>query len=479
MNHIRFNWLMFLVITTISFHIIRPSATLAQSDKNRYMKQQRYVEENIRLALDKNLPASQKVLFDWGGWVSSHLYLFDDGEESSRTLRQNELRLWGSLNIENGIHQGYARMRMTYNDYNDGDSYDGNDDDLEGPNLERGWYRLDISKALAKYNNINLPVSFAVKVGRDYTMFGTGLALSIPLDAVWIESTIGDFEIEGLLGRTIHSYDNIDDSRPHYWQSWRYFYGIQVKYNGIENHQPFFYYLWQRDRQDDGNPIWMLQQWRYDSEYLGFGSVGQVSPYVRYSTEWVLERGKGYGDGQFFNRNKVSAYAWDFQIEYLPNWKTSPTFTFEYIFASGDTTRIFSPTNAMGGNYPFTKDSSFNGFGYRNTGLVLFPDITNIHIWRLGASFFPFERSKKEWLKKMELGTDWFLYHKHHRSAAISDPLANVQSGYVGWEMDYFMNWRLTSDLAWTIRYGAFFPGKAFSDRTTRTFLLTGITWNF
>ena len=41
------------------------------------------------------------------------------------------------------------------------------------------------------------------------------------------------------------------------------------------------------------------------------------------------------------------------------------------------------------------------------------------------------------------------------------------------------MNWRVDADLAWTARLGAFFPGKAFSDRTTRTVLLVGMTWSF
>ena len=46
----------------------------------------------------------------------------------------------------------------------------------------------------------------------------------------------------------------------------------------------------------------------------------------------------------------------------------------------------------------------------------------------------------------------------------VSDPTADEQSGYLGWEVDVFTNWRVTSDLAVTVRYGAFFPGDAFSD---------------
>jgi hypothetical protein len=96
---------------------------------------------------------------------------------------------------------------------------------------------------------------------------------------------------------------------------------------------------------------------------------------------------------------------------------------------------------------------------------------------RAGASIFPWPTSQR--LRHLELGTDFYLYHKHHRSGAVSDPTANVQSGYLGWEMDYYANWQVSNDLFWTARLGVFFPGQAFSDRTTRTFLLLGMTWSF
>jgi hypothetical protein len=41
------------------------------------------------------------------------------------------------------------------------------------------------------------------------------------------------------------------------------------------------------------------------------------------------------------------------------------------------------------------------------------------------------------------------------------------------------VNWRITSDVSWTARLGTFFPGNSFSDETTRTFFLTGVTYSF
>jgi hypothetical protein len=301
----------------------------------------------------------------------------------------------------------------------------------------------------------------------------------MPLDAVQLQGNVGKLAIDGLLGRTIHSWDNLDQSRPNADQSWRYFYGVQTRFTGFQKHHPFAYYLWQNDNQDDGSPIFYHQQWRYDSRYLGLGSHGEFAKNWRYSTEWVLERGKSYPNGSARNRSQVYAWAYDALLEYLMPVATKPRFALEYMFASGDSDRLQSPTDAVGGNRPGTRDTGFNGFGYRDTGLALAPDLSNIHIIRAGYSMFPFEKQNAEWLQKMELGTDWFLYVKHHSAGAISDSLATNQSSYLGWEMDYYMNWRITSDIAWTIRYGVFFPGDAFDDKNCRPFAMTGLTWSF
>jgi len=444
-----------------------------------YLNQQRQLEESIRLELDRELPASQKVFLDWGGWFSSYLMNFDDGVKD-RTLRRQDFRVWGSMNGDNGIHQGYVRMRMAYDDFNHGDGY-GDEDDLDGPALDRGWYQFDLAKFMRKRACVDFPIDLSVKVGRDYAYWGTGYALSMPLDMVQINGGVGPFKIDTLLGRTIHSWDNLDTSRPNADDSWRYFYGVQTRYTGIAKHEPFVYYLWQNDNQDDGNPLFQFQQWQYDSQYLGMGSTGQLLRNWRYSGEMVYERGKSYPDWGILKsqREKISAYGWDGELDYLAPWKTHPKFALEYMFASGDPDRLFSPTNSMEGNRAGTTDKGFNGFGYRNTGLSFAPDLTNIHIWRAGAAFFPLESHRSELLKKLELGTDYFLYYKNRADAAVSDSLASQQSGYLGWEMDYFINWRFTSDLAWTLRYGAFFPGDAYSDQTCRPFVLTGLTWSF
>jgi hypothetical protein len=472
MRHAVFAWFCLLILAGVCTAQVRSDRTQS------YINQQRQVEEEVRQQLDRNLPISQKVLLDWGGWLGSYVFMFDDSIKN-RTLRRQDVRLWGSLNADQGIHQAYVRLRLSYDDFNHGDSYTGNDDDLEGPNLDRGWYQLDLAKLLRKHGDIDLPFDLTIKGGRDYVMFGTGYALSMPLDAVQMTTGLGDIKIDTLLGKTISSYDNLDTSRPDPGRSDRCFYGVQARYTGFQKHEPFLYYFAQNDCQNDGWPILYKQKWDYDSEYLGFGSTGEITPYLRYSGEFVFQSGRSYADKQWSGTEPIDAYGWDYELTYMPHLSLRPKFSLEYMFASGDADRLLSPVNASGGNLAGTSDKSFNAFGYRNTGLALAPDLSNLHIWRLGGSFFPFNKHPNEWLKKLEIGSDFFLYNKNKINAAISDPLADLPSGFVGWEMDYYINWRLTSDLSMTLRYGTFVPGSAYTNEETRNFFLTGFTWSF
>jgi len=191
----------------------------------------------------------------------------------------------------------------------------------------------------------------------------------------------------------------------------------------------------------------------------------------------VFETGHSFGDGQIVRRDRVDAWGVDAGLEKRWDHKMRPRVAFEYMFGSGDGNRKLSPTSAAGGNRHDRRDTSLATFGYRDTGIATNFLNSNLHIWRVGASFTPAPQAAL--LRNLELGTNWFVYHKNHRRAAISDPTADMYSGYVGWEMDYYANWRVSSDVSWTIRWGTFFPGHAFNERSSRHFLFTGLTWSF
>lgn len=449
--------------------------TAGPRDPDSFVNQQRAIDQQLWDQIDQEAPAAQRVGFDYGGWYSFHLFLYDDGLNSSRTFRRNDLRLWGRLTLDRGAHEFYVRGRMSYLDFNTGDSYDGNDDDWEGPNLERGYYQFNLARAMEAYAQRTPDYNLRVKIGRDLVKFGTGYAMWTRLDHVLVRGEYRNVELTGLVGRTVGSTPDFDQSRP-LDRSRRAFFGVQAKYLGFDRHEPFVYALWQRDHNRETIPE-PLQEYDYDSFYVGLGSQGEIVDNLRYSTEWVYESGHDYGHRRFISKDVIRAWAFDTELEYLFNVPTSPRVSLEYMFASGDPDRLGSPTDTVGGNRGNRLDRSFVGFGWRDTGLSFAPALSNVHIWRTGASFFPFQNH--DWLRRLELGTDWFLYYKNHRQGAVSDPTADLPSGYLGWEMDYFANWAITTDLAWTTRYGIFFPGQAFSDQTTRTFFLVGVTWSF
>jgi hypothetical protein len=441
-----------------------------------FLNNQRALELENERKLQRELPAAQKLRVDYGGWYNSYFFLFDDGYNSSRTLRENELRLWTSFSADQGVHEGYARMRMTYDDWNHGDNYTAHENDLSGPDLERGWYRFDIGRAVRGHTSYQAPFELKTKLGRDLVQAGTGYVIDLPLDHVQVQGEWLNFETTFTVGKTPSSLDNIDRSRPVASHSNRDFWVIEEKYKGFDRHEPFAYFAWQYDHTPEDPPD-LLQEFDYNSRYLGWGSTGELIPNLRYGSEWVLERGTSYGNRRFLHTDQIKAWAFDQRFDYYFRHRMKPVLSAEYMFASGDNDRLGSPTSAEGGNRKDYVDNSFVGFGFRDTGICFAPWISNIHIWRLGGSFRPLP--DVEAAKDLELGSDWYLYAKNKSPAAVSDPLADQQSGYLGWEMDYYANYRICSDLSWTVRFGTFFPGAAFSDETTRTFLLTGVTWSF
>jgi hypothetical protein len=451
----------------------QPIASRREPDS--FVNQQRAVEERLERQFDAQFGESTRAVFDWGGWYSLNLFLFDDGVESSRTLRRHDLRLWSRVNVDNRAHELYVRTRLSLLDFNSGDAYDGNDDDVEGPNLERGYYRFDLARAMRAGAQRDLDYNVVVTAGRDLVEFGTGLALATPLDHVSVRGSYRAFDLNLLVGKTVGSSEDFDLSRPADRMR-RHFYGAQLTYHGFERHEPFLFALRQHDQNHE--PVFPLfQRFDYDSWYIGLGSNGELARYLRYSVEGVYEGGRNYGHRQPLDRHEIDAWALLAELEYLFPGPHQGRMSIEYLFGSGDPDRPLSPTDTIGNNIDDSRDTAFIGFGYRDTGLSFAPRYGNLHMWRAGASYYPFPDHAR--FDDFEVGTDWYLYHKHHRVAAVSDPTATRPAGYLGWEMDYYANWKVTSDMAWTARLGVFFPGRAFDDRSARAFFLVGMTWSF
>lgn len=442
---------------------------------NAFLQQQRVIDD--KLADDRRSVAPLQSVLDWqwGGWIDYYYFNFDDGVQDSRRVHRPGLTLWSRLSIDQGAHEFFARMRLRYNYFESGDEFL-RPEDWVGPNFDRAWYKLDVMRAF-RLNEPSDPIQLQTRIGRQSVLLGTGYVLDLPVDAVTLQADIDKLRVQALFAKTIGSVPNIDRSDPVDSHSHRHLYGLQMEYTGLQRHVPFVYALWNDDKTDE-RPKDPLQNYSYDTFYVGLGSRGEILHNWNYWGEAVFESGRSFGDGMFLRRDYVEAWALDVGTEYLFDKPSRPRLGFEYMFASGDGDRRFSPTNARGGNRNGRRDTSFNAFGFRDTGLALGPTLSNIHIWKFSGSCQPFH--KVEALRDFELGTSWYLYQRNAAGGAISDFTANQRgNGWLGWEMDYYLNWRIASDLSWTFRWGQFFPGSAYSDQDDRHFVFTGLTWSF
>ncbi len=442
--------------------------------EERFLRQQRMIDEELHRQRATVAPIEEFADLEWGGWLEYYLFHYDDGVQSSRLVQRPGMAVWTRLRLDNGAHEIFARAKIRYTWFEPGDEIE-RQQDWWGPNIEQLWYDVDIGRA-TRLIDPSGPVQLRARIGRQPTMLGTGYTLDMPLDAVWLDARLWDWRVQGLFGRTIPSFPNIDRSEAVDSHSRRNLYGVQVAYEGWQRHVPFVYALWNNDKTDE-RPLELFQDYSYDSFYIGGGVRGELWRNLKYWAEGVFESGHSYADGAWMKQDYIEAYGWDVGVEQLFDVPTHPRVSLQYMFASGDRDRLLSPNSTVGGNRFGTKDSSLVTFGFRDTGIALAPTLSNLHVWRVGAAAIPLE--KIELFRHFEIGANWFLYHKHRSRGAISDPLAEQFSGYVGWEMDYFINWRVTSDVSWTARWGTFFPGSAYRDRDSRHFLFTGVTWSF
>lgn len=463
-----------LLVGLVALIVPAARAQPEQDLETRFLRQQREIDRELEQQRLEDAPLESILDWQWGGWIEYYAFHFDDGVQRSRVVQRPAMSIWTRLRADDGAHEVFARVRLEYTYFNPGDEIR-RQQDWEGPNFDRAWYAVDIGRAL-RMTEAGSPIQLRAKIGRQEVVFGTGYALDLPMDAAQVEARIHDFRVVGLVAKTIGSYPNIDRSEPVDSHSDRLFLGTQVSYTGWQNHEPFVYAFWNNDRTDERPEDW-FQNYAYDTYYIGIGSRGELTNRLMYWAEGVFEGGRSYGNRQFLKQDYVQAWGWDLGLEYLFDTQTKPRLAFEYMYASGDGNRWGSPTNAAGGNRFGRKDTSFSAFGYRNTGISAAFIPSNLHIWRLSGSLLPLEQH--EFFRDFEVGTDWFLYHKDEPEGAISDPTATVGSGYVGWEMDYYLNWRFASDLSWTARWGVFFPGKAYQDGSARHFFFTGLTWSF
>jgi hypothetical protein len=441
----------------------------------------RVYDEQLRVALDDQMNRISEIGFDAGGWLNVAYFNYDDNAaRKQRQLMRYSARAWGSLNVH-GVHEVYFRGLLEYDHWLAGGNPASNRGNDFTEQVERAWYQFDLGQFMANKNGVYPAIGAKARVGRQFMVIGTGLTMSIPMDAIRLDLTHRLIDTMLFVGVNDGLSLNIDNSNSVANRQDRTFFGTQVTFKGFAQHRPFAYFFMQNDHSSP-SPRTPLQSYSYDSRYLGLGSTGTLLPNLTYATELAFEWGTTYGTrgGPGSSKCDINAMAFDMQLAYtFAEVYTTPKVMVEYIYGSGDGDRTRSPTATVGGNGPGSKDTSFSAFGFRDTGIALAPEISNIHIWSVGGSFFPLE--KYELFEKMEIGSKVFLYQRDQSNGAISDPAATGGGAYVGSEWDVYCNWRITSDLSYTARYGMFMPGTAYDggDKTAQHFFYTGIVLSF
>jgi|GEM_PF-1554706 hypothetical protein len=470
--------------------------------------QQRFLTEQLRPLIAPefvNEPSAERLTYDYGAVLRyGEIWLQDSGApglgdfQASRGAHLWEIRPWFSASVDN-VHHVFVRGQYGFMQYEKGDSFIRNSE-WQGPFVDIGFYQLDIDEAARRYRCEWVEDWAAdLTVGRQFLFLGRGLAYALTTDAVVLDGSRGEWGGMIFGSRSIPHYDNIDISAPSFERSDRRFFGGQLEYQGFDHHELYAFALMQRDRSGEvirvaaaGGGLVPIQRFDYDSEYWGIGATGEAIfglpeecggiTNLQYYAEFILQTGRSYADLQATRREDIHGWATDLGLVYQSNERTAPRFDIEYAHASGDSDRR-APQATSFGNRVGTRDTGFLGFGYINTGVSFAPLLANLRFVRLGASCFPFENDCQDcysnWLRNMQVGANAFAYWRPQERGGTSDIRNDLPgSSYLGSELDFYVSWRLSSDLYMLANYGLFNPNdKSFSVNSSRQFVGWSLNW--
>jgi hypothetical protein len=465
--------------------VCTPGALAQQDIERRVERALRTADPAERRRVDPALTVAERSQLDVGGFLSfSYLHL-TDSLDNSRRLFQPEVTLFGRVVID-GPHTFFVRSRFQYRDFSEGDSFDGRGDRWTSPFLDRYWYEFDMRQAAAAYEGRSIGGNINVRVGRQFVDWAGGLTLSENLLAGRTRFEFGRWTLDTLAGVTPgdESVTDFDASRRDFNRDTkRGFFGGLLSYRTRGNDEFYTYLLHQTDHNDSAPsrpPLPIDVDHDYESWYLGFGSSGSLSAQMLYLGEFVYQFGssmsdplRAFPDPQ--TKEDIGAWAARGQLTYLFADKNNSRAEFECIFASGDPDRLVT-SDTVGGNLSGTIDRAFNSMGFVNTGLAFSPSLSNIMTFRVGGATSPF--ASVDGLENFQVGADFLFLNKMDTRAPITEPTNDDR--FLGFETDLFVNYRITSDLAVSARYGVFFPGDAIAgEKHTRHFVFLGVTLSF
>lgn len=455
---------------------------------SRLERQLRDFDANYRVSIPQDQPIAERVFIDAGATLRFGFYSIDDDLSHGHVLRQYDGRAYARIELD-GAHRFFGRLRFQWDDWNDGDSFDGEGDDFNDPVVERAWYEFDLRGLERARTGVSPDYNFNIRAGKQFIIWGSGLTLSAVMWAGLAQAEFGRLVFTGVGGIT-SSMDvvDFDGSRPNFDDHTdRIYGGGQVEYR-FDNHTPYAFFLAQIDDNSPENDLigGLATQFGYDSQYLGFGSKGSLGAAWSYRAEIVKEFGRTFsspfdpvgGAAVPQTRDDIDAYAGILGLTYLFRDNNDSRLDIDLVGGSGDDDRLDS-SDTFGGNRPGTDDTSFNSLGYVNTGVALAPEPANLLALRVGYSTTPFNRTPG-FFEGLRVGVDGYLFAKIDDDAPIS-ALTIPGERFIGGEVDVFADWRITSDVTLNTRYGVFFAGDAMPNGLDkpRQFFYVGVTYAF
>ncbi len=446
--------------------------------------EQQMLDEEIdrRLADHRGQTLGEQLTLDYGASLRFGWAKLDDANFEPYGLRQYEANVYLQTVIAGG-HRFFGNLRFLYSDYyNSGNANEGWLD----PIGNRYWYQFDLADWQRANEGAAGPLGLTVRAGRQFISWNSGLVWSNDIYGAKIQAEWEAISIEGVVGVSARSglYD-FDVSRPNYdTDTNRHVWGVRGQYEVSPEFAPYVSYFAQTDHNNDSVvlPFFGATEFQYDSQYLSFGTDGSIGNQFLYTLELCHETGTGKStpivavSGPLQTDEDIDAWAGVLNMMYLLNDHQSTRIEATLGFGTGDGDRL-SSSATIGGNWPGSPDNAFNSLGYINTGLALAPSMTNLLMARVGASTaIPIDPRRPDDLR---VGVDFFAFGKTTASAPISAP--STPSRFVGWECDLRMDWSVTSDVSFNVRYGLFIPngGNPEPIDQVRQFLYGGVTYAF
>jgi hypothetical protein len=449
---------------------------------NRLEQQMLDNEIERRLEDSRGQTFGEQLTLDYGASLRFGWAKLDNAKFQPYGLRQYEANVYIQATAAGG-HKAFGNLRFLYSQYYNSDNANNG---MLDPVGNRYWYQFDLSDWQQANDGAKGEVDFNIRAGRQFVTWGSGLVWSNDIYGAKARLDWNELTIEGMAGVSARSglYD-FDVSRPNYdTDTNRHVFGIRAQHRISAEIAPFVSYFVQRDHNDDNVllPFFGPTQFKYNSEYLSFGTDGSIGNQLLYTLEICHESGTGYSTpivvpaGPLQTQENIDAWAGILNMVYLLRDNQGTRLEATLGFGTGDSDRA-SSSGTIGGNWPGTHDNSFNSLGYINTGLALAPSMTNLLMARVGASTgIPINPRRPD---DFRIGTDFFVFGKTTANAPISAP--STANRYVGWECDLRLDWRVTSDVSFNLRYGLFVPngGNPAPIDQIRQFLYGGISYAF